>query len=104
VRNLQTELLRILDEVVLDCAYRERFLWVLGLGGMAAEGKSERAWYVVRFRMIAHGLGFGSWWEAKRVLEGVLWMRELDEPGRRLWVEAGDVLLDRGFEEWLQFC
>jgi hypothetical protein len=72
---------------------------------MAAEGKSERAWYVVRFRMIAHGLGFGSWWEAKRVLEGVLWMRELDEPGRRLRVEAGgDVLLDRGFEEWLQFC
>jgi hypothetical protein len=41
--------------------------------------------------MIAHGLGFGSWWEAKRVLEGVLWMGELDEPGRRLWVEAEEM-------------
>ena len=38
------------------------------------------------------------------MLEGVLWMRELDEPGRRLWVEAGrDVLLNRDFEEWLKF-
>lgn len=58
---------------------------------MAAEGKSERAWCVVRFRVVADGLGFGSWWEAKRVLEGVLWMRELDGPGRRLWVELKEM-------------
>jgi hypothetical protein len=39
VRNLQTELLQIPDGVLLDCAYRERFLWVLGLGRHGRRGE-----------------------------------------------------------------
>lgn len=59
---------------------------------------------MVRFRTIADALGLDSWREAKGVLETVLWMKELDEPGRRLWVETGgDVILDRGLGETLYF-
>lgn len=71
---------------------------------MAAEGKPERGWYVVRFRRTADALGLWSWRDVKGVLEGALWTKELDGPGWRLWVETGgDVVLDRGLEESLQF-
>jgi len=89
---------------LLACEHAERFLWVLALGGMAAEGKCERPWYVARFRMMAGELGLWSWRQVKRVLEGILWMKELDEPGWKLWVETGgDVILDRDLGELLHF-
>jgi Fungal specific transcription factor domain len=100
VRNLKAELLQILEEELLACEHAERFLWVLAMGGMAAEGKCERPWYVVNFRMMADGLGLWSWRQVKRVLEGILWMKELDGPGWKLWVETGgDMILDGGFGE-----
>jgi hypothetical protein len=77
VRNLKIELVQIREEEYLYWD-TERFLWVVGLGGMAAKKKGERRWFVERFRRIARFLGSLCWREVRAVLEGVLWMWELD--------------------------
>jgi hypothetical protein len=89
---------------LLACEHRERFLWVVSMGAVAAEDKEEREWFVRAFRRVVDGVGLGSWADVRRVLEGVLWMEELNRPGKRLWVESGgDVIINVGIEEPLLF-
>ena len=89
---------------MLACEHRERFLWVVSTGAMAAEDEEEREWSVRVFRRVVDGMGLGSWVDVRRVLEGVLWMEGLDGPGKRLWVELGeDVVINVGIEEPLLF-
>lgn len=65
-----------------------KLFWVLGLGGIASEGKQERWWFVEKFRKMAGVLGLKDWESAELVLENVLWQADLNGFGRKLWVEA----------------
>jgi hypothetical protein len=65
-----------------------KLFWVLGLGGIASEGKEERWWYVGKFRKMVGVLALKDWESAEVVLKSVLWQADLDSFGRRLWAEA----------------
>jgi hypothetical protein len=65
-----------------------RHLWVLGLGGVAAEGKRERDWFVVKFKKRCVVMGLINWDSAKGILERLLWQDRLNEAGKRLWAET----------------
>ena len=64
-----------------------KLFWVLGLGGIASEGKDERWWFVEKFKKMAGVLGLKDWECARVVLDGVLWQSDLDGFGRKLWAE-----------------
>lgn len=86
------------DALDLDFDFRgkglstRKLFWVLFFGAVAAEGKSERAWFVRRMGMCAADLGLWEWQEAREVMESVLWQSELDANGMRVW---GEILVMR---------
>lgn len=64
-------------------------LWVLTLGGIAASGQPDRAWFVCALAPVAQQLGCRSWPGLKPVLEMMLWYdTACDEPGQELWMEV----------------
>lgn len=63
--------------------------WVLAFGGVAAEGREEREWFVEEFGGFVRGMKLRKWEEARGILEEVLWEDVLDEGGKRLWIKAG---------------
>ena len=65
-----------------------KLFWVLGLGGIASEGKEERWWFVEKFRKMAAVLGLKDWEGAEAILESALWQADLNGFGRKLWAEA----------------
>jgi hypothetical protein len=79
-----------------DAQFATRTFWVLVFGGMAAEGKQDRPWFVEKLRISSEILGFRSWTTAKLVLEDVLWQSKLDEYGSRLWREVVDRTREAG--------
>ncbi|EAW13689.1 uncharacterized protein ACLA_044090 [Aspergillus clavatus NRRL 1] len=66
----------------------EVLVWVLVLGGMAATGTPQRAWYAGKLRWLVAMLGIVSWEQMRRILKSVVWMENLcvDE-GVALWQE-----------------
>jgi hypothetical protein len=75
-----------------------RLFWILGLGGVAAEGKpTERSWLVDEFRKMSELMGVRYWDSARAILEGVLWHPDLDEFGKRFWEEA---MSEPGLDIW----
>jgi hypothetical protein len=67
---------------------KKRMFWILGFGGVAAEGKPERDWFVAKFRASCDDLDINDWETAKGVWEGVLWQSGLDDAASKLWLEA----------------
>lgn len=67
---------------------KKRMFWILGFGGVAAEGKPERDWFVAKFRASCDDLDINDWETANGVLEGVLWQSDLDGAASKLWLEA----------------
>ena len=65
-----------------------RLLWVLGLGGVAAEGKRDRSWFAAKFKDMCGVMSLIDWESTKAVLESVLWQEELNDAGERLWDES----------------
>jgi hypothetical protein len=69
---------------------RMTLLWVLMMGGIAAENTPERAWYVSTLRQAACENGVASWADMRKVLSNILWWDiACDQPGHRLWLELG---------------
>ncbi|KUJ13964.1 uncharacterized protein LY89DRAFT_151350 [Mollisia scopiformis] len=66
----------------------ENLLWSLIVGGMAAEGKPEREWFVVQLAAIGRTLSIMNWDGCKGMLRRLSWQVELDSFGSRLWREA----------------
>jgi hypothetical protein len=62
--------------------------WILGFGGVAAEGKLERDWFVAKFRALCDELNINDWEAANGALKDVLWQAELDDAATKLWLEA----------------
>ena len=74
----------LIDDPQLD----HRLFWAIGFGGVAADGKPERAWYVAKFRQLCDARNIQDWGSAKAVLEAFLWESSYDGAGHLLWVEA----------------
>lgn len=68
--------------------------WILVLGGIAAERRPERPWFVTALGHTARRASIVSWEELRRKLEEVLWFDvACEQPGMRLWGEVEDSLL-----------
>ncbi|RAO71416.1 uncharacterized protein BHQ10_007428 [Talaromyces amestolkiae] len=84
-RKLKAEL-----EVILQRAAHQfvskTLLWGVVLGGVAASGIDERAWFVSTLRDIAPLMGLSSWHQVKTTLDQILWLGSAcDSAGRALW-------------------
>jgi hypothetical protein len=63
--------------------------WVLTLGGIAAENRPEREWFVHTLAQAALTNGIYSWSDLKAVLEFMLWYdTACDRAGYTLWLEV----------------
>jgi hypothetical protein len=76
------------DSADTDREAKKVMFWILGFGGVAAEGKPERDWFVAKFGALRDELDINDWETASRVLKDVLWQRELDDAASKLWLEA----------------
>ncbi|GIK04255.1 hypothetical protein Aspvir_008334 [Aspergillus viridinutans] len=64
-------------------------LWVLTLGGIAAENRPERDWFVHTLGQAASRNGIYCWSELKAVLEFMLWYdTACDRAGYTLWLDV----------------
>lgn len=85
---LQTELEGILKRAAPQFVSKT-LLWGVVLGGVAASGIDERAWFVSTLRDIATTMGLSSWHQVKITLNQILWLGSAcDSAGRALWEEA----------------
>jgi Fungal specific transcription factor domain len=71
-----------------DRESKKVMFWILGFGGVAAEGKIERDWFVAKFRALCDELDVNDWETADGLLKDVLWQAELDYAASKLWLEA----------------
>lgn len=78
------------EEIAADADKEAKkvMFWILGFGGVAAEGKPERDWFVAKFRASCDDLDINDWETANRILKDVLWQAELDDAASKLWLEA----------------
>jgi hypothetical protein len=74
--------------VDVDIAAKKIMFWILGFGGVAAEGKPERDWFVAKFRALCDELVINDWETANGILKEILWQAELDDAASKLWLEA----------------
>lgn len=58
---------------------RDLFLWILFLGGGAAGGTKERAWFVARLAKGVKEWGINNWEDAKLLLKRFLWVDDIHE-------------------------
>ncbi|KAM3085842.1 hypothetical protein ACMFMG_002900 [Clarireedia jacksonii] len=68
---------------------RVLMLWVLSVGGVAADGVPERGWFVSHLADQTNDLGIQSWKEMKGNISSVVWHETLcEDVHRRLWEEV----------------
>lgn len=68
---------------------RVLMLWVLSVGGVAADGSPERGWFVSHLVDMTENLGIQCWKEMKSKISSVAWHEILCENvHRRLWEEV----------------
>jgi hypothetical protein len=89
VRLLQIELQASDLESAWPCQDAVRALiWVLTIGGIAATGLPEGAWFVATLRRVTVRSGLSRWQDLKQVLESMLWLESAcDRVGKQLWDE-----------------
>ena len=67
---------------------RLSLIWVLTLGGIAANGAPERAWFASALGDVGRRTGLNSWASIKSVLASMLWYEAAcDRAGEDLWRE-----------------
>ncbi|KAJ5457482.1 hypothetical protein N7475_008870 [Penicillium sp. IBT 31633x] len=67
---------------------RVPLIWVLTLGGIAANNTSERAWFVSALADTTHRTGLTSWESVQSVLSSMLWYdAACDIAAETLWLE-----------------
>ena len=63
-------------------------LWLLFMGGIAARGTVDRAWFVAHLVRLAPIVGLSGWDEVKCTLQKMLWIEKvLADRGKALWDE-----------------
>lgn len=85
---LVDSLVYTLEETGLENTYPLRILlWLLFVGGSAAEGRRSRRWFLVHTSRSLHSLKVDSWESVKNALLVFPYVEECGEPFRRLWDE-----------------
>jgi hypothetical protein len=70
------------------------FLWAITMGGVAATGTHERAWFVKSLKMQAVAAQLSQWSDLKQSLKRILWFDSAcDKAGQQLWSEAQQELI-----------
>jgi hypothetical protein len=65
---------------------RPFFIWVLMLGGIAAEGLPERLWFEEMLNVLFVIQGTSKWREVKGIMESFLWVESCCDSGAmNLW-------------------
>jgi hypothetical protein len=90
VTRLKAAIIKLEMEVSADTDRETKkvMFWILGFGGVAAEGKPERDWFVAKFKALHDVLDINDWETARGLLKEVLWQMELDDAASKLWLEA----------------
>jgi hypothetical protein len=90
VTRLKAAIIKLEKEISADTDREAKkvMFWILGFGGVAAEGKPERDWFVAKFRALCDELDINDWETASGVLKNVLWQSELDDAASKLWLKA----------------
>ncbi|TVY83616.1 Cryptochrome-1 [Lachnellula suecica] len=82
------DVLSIISPFEIDVKTARIMLWILYVGGVAAEEKIERAWFVTHLSYICDSLQLNNWKDAKQILESFLWPLEWETDRARLWEEV----------------
>jgi hypothetical protein len=70
------------------------FLWAITMGGVAATGTHERAWFVKSLKRQAVAVQLSQWSDLKQSLKRILWLDSAcDKAGQQLWSEAEQDLI-----------
>jgi hypothetical protein len=91
VARLQSSMNGVLDIISpfdIDIKITRIVLWILYVGGAAAEKKSERAWFVTHLSYFSDSLQLHYWENIKQVLQSFLWPLDWEECGILLWEEV----------------
>lgn len=76
-------------EMIYDDCNANLLLWMLVLGGTAAEGKQERPWYVEQLGYYARTKGIEDWEDVEDTMHEFLWLSSACRPaGMKLWAEV----------------
>ena len=91
--NFVTRLKTALSYLKVEKFWRESphgfLLWVLFIGGWAAEGRSDRSWYSTQLAWLSMRMKVEMWEHAKSLLNEYAFMNCLcDRPCRELWDES----------------
>jgi hypothetical protein len=91
-RKVAGELRDILEKSKLDPCWQlcpKTLLWMLILGGIAASGTSDRAWYVRNLVALSEASNLTEWEDAALETENYLWLESAcDAGGNSLWNEV----------------
>jgi len=91
VARLQASMNDVLDTISpfdIDVKIVRIVLWILYVGGTAAEKKPERAWFVTHLSYFCDSMQLNNWEDAKRTLQSFLWPSDWEECGGFLWEEV----------------
>lgn len=92
VMMLNTTLLEQEQKLWINCP--STLLWILVLGGIAAEHLSVRLEFVLRLATLSAAMDINAWPGVVEVMERHLWMRNAcDFGGQKLWVEVMEARL-----------
>lgn len=70
------------------------FLWAITIGGIAATGTHERAWFVKSLKRLAAAAQMSRWSDLKQSLDRILWLDSAcDVAGQQVWYEAEQHLI-----------
>lgn len=90
--KLAAALKTTMEESELDAWRRpcpKVFLWILVMGGIAANGTPDRKWYVRNLAALSRALDLSEWNDVAEELENWLWLESAcDAGGRLLWMEV----------------
>ncbi|KAK0099539.1 hypothetical protein ONS95_000264 [Cadophora gregata] len=90
--KLATALKNIMETSKFDPCWQlcpKTLLWILVLGGIAASGTKERAWYVQNVEAVSGALKLLEWQDVVDNIEEYLWLESAcDTAGRILWDEV----------------
>jgi hypothetical protein len=94
VINLRQAILK-LDFSLCGRIYPDLMLWILFMGCFAAEGRTERSWFIIFVADVAKSLGLRQWPEVKRLLVKFFYVeRTLKAPFVKVWDELFLILDD----------
>lgn len=87
VRELKTSIEQ--TEILFDEYNANLLLWILVLGGIAAESKQERPWYIKQLANYARTNCIEDWEDVEDIMHGFLWSSSAcRQAGTKLWTEA----------------